>query len=160
MSCGVDQRCGLHPALLWLRHRLAAAAQIRPLPWQFTYVAISGLKKQTNKNKKKKKEKEEVTAVVFIHSHFCLLVNYRLFEMLWLLPLCSCHVYSLFSSLFCKKRLGFWALWVWTTPCLVGKTHLEANLSEIDKLCQGRGPELWPKHDYLGSSRMSPHLLT
>jgi len=30
VSCGVDCRCGLDPALLWLWHRPAAIAPIRP----------------------------------------------------------------------------------------------------------------------------------
>ena len=34
MSCGVGCRSGLDPVLLWLWHRLAATAPIRPLAWE------------------------------------------------------------------------------------------------------------------------------
>ena len=34
MSCGAGCRLGLDPALLWLWHRLEAAALIRPLAWE------------------------------------------------------------------------------------------------------------------------------
>ena len=34
MSCGVGWRCASYPALLWLLHRLAAVALIRPLAWE------------------------------------------------------------------------------------------------------------------------------
>ena len=37
MSCGVGCRRGLDPALLWLWHRLAAAAPIQPLAWELPY---------------------------------------------------------------------------------------------------------------------------
>ena len=37
MSCGVGHRRGLDPALLWLWHRLAATAPIRPLAWEPPY---------------------------------------------------------------------------------------------------------------------------
>ena len=35
MSCGVGHRLGSDPEFLWLQCRLAAAAQIRPLVWEF-----------------------------------------------------------------------------------------------------------------------------
>ena len=37
MNCGVSQRCGSDPALLWLGRGLAAAAQIQPLVWEPPY---------------------------------------------------------------------------------------------------------------------------
>ena len=51
MICSVGQRCGLDPKLLWLCHRLAAAAPIGPLAWEFPYATGVALKtnKQTNK---------------------------------------------------------------------------------------------------------------
>ena len=39
MSCGVGRRCNSDPALLWLWHRLVAAAPIRPLAWEPPYAA-------------------------------------------------------------------------------------------------------------------------
>ena len=44
MSCGVGQRCGLEPTLLWLWCRLAAAARIRPLAWELPYATGVALK--------------------------------------------------------------------------------------------------------------------
>ena len=56
MSCGVGQRCGSDPELLWLWCRLAAL--IQPLAWELPYaegVALKIQNKQTNKKTKKEK---------------------------------------------------------------------------------------------------------
>ena len=42
-------QCGLDPTLLWLWHRLAATAPIRPLAWEPPY-AEGGPEKQINKS--------------------------------------------------------------------------------------------------------------
>jgi len=52
MSCGVGCRRGSDPALLWLWHRLAATAPIRPLAWEPPYAA--GAAQEMAKKKKKK----------------------------------------------------------------------------------------------------------
>ena len=39
LSCGIGHRHGLDPVLLWLWHRLAAAALIQPLAWELLYAA-------------------------------------------------------------------------------------------------------------------------
>ena len=39
LSCGVGCRCGLDPAMLWLRCRPAAVALIQPLAWEPPYAA-------------------------------------------------------------------------------------------------------------------------
>ena len=52
MSCGLDRRRGLDPALLWLWHRPATVALILPLAWEPPYATDVALKRQ----KKKKKE--------------------------------------------------------------------------------------------------------
>ena len=55
MSCGVDHRHGSDPALLWLWHRPAAMAPIRPLAWEPPYatgVALEKAKRQTHKKLK------------------------------------------------------------------------------------------------------------
>ena len=46
MSCGVVHRCGSDPSLLWLWHRLAAVATIKPLVWEPPYAASAALKKK------------------------------------------------------------------------------------------------------------------
>ena len=49
MICGVGHRHDLDLALLWLWHRLAVAAPIRPLAWEPPYAAGAALKRQTKK---------------------------------------------------------------------------------------------------------------
>ena len=51
MSCGVGQRCGLDPMLLWLWRRLAATALIKPLAWELPYAMDAALEKTKNKKK-------------------------------------------------------------------------------------------------------------
>ena len=46
VSCGVGHRRGLDLALLWLRHRPAATAPIRPLPWESPYAKGAALKRK------------------------------------------------------------------------------------------------------------------
>ena len=53
MSCGVGQRCGSDPALLWLWRRPAAVALIQPLAWELPYAVGVALKEQ-NKTKQNK----------------------------------------------------------------------------------------------------------
>ena len=55
MSCGVGHRNSSDPALLWLWHRHAATAPIRPLAWEPPYATGAALKSQ-----KKKKEEEGI----------------------------------------------------------------------------------------------------
>ena len=45
-------RCGSDLALLWLWHRLAAAALFRPLAWEFPYAAGVALKKRQKQERK------------------------------------------------------------------------------------------------------------
>ena len=56
MSCGVGRRLGSDLVLLWLCHRPAATALIRPLAWQPPYATRAALKGQKTKDKKKKTE--------------------------------------------------------------------------------------------------------
>ena len=44
MSFGVGRRCGSDLAMLWLWHRMAAVALIRPLAWEPLYDAGAALK--------------------------------------------------------------------------------------------------------------------
>ena len=53
MSCDVDRRHVLDPALLWLWYRLAAVALTQPLAWEPLYALGAVL--QGKKKKKKKK---------------------------------------------------------------------------------------------------------
>ena len=59
MSCGVGCRLGSDLELLWLWHRLAAPAPIRPLAWEPPYVSGAAVKKQKTKNKNKNKNKNK-----------------------------------------------------------------------------------------------------
>ena len=54
MSCGVGRRHGSDPESLWLWHRPAATALIRPLAWEPPYSTGAALEKK----KKKKKDLE------------------------------------------------------------------------------------------------------
>ena len=51
MSCGVGQRFGWDPALLWPWCRLAATALIGPLAWDPPYAMGAALKSQKKKKK-------------------------------------------------------------------------------------------------------------
>ena len=46
MSCGVGRRCGADLALLWLWHRPAAIAPIRPLAQELPHAMGEALKRQ------------------------------------------------------------------------------------------------------------------
>ena len=52
VSCGAGRRHRLDPMLLWLWHRPAAVAPIRPLAWELPYATGETLKKQKKKKKK------------------------------------------------------------------------------------------------------------
>ena len=55
MSCGAGCRRSLEPVFLWLWHRLAATALIRPVPWEPPYAmgaALEKAKRQINKQTK------------------------------------------------------------------------------------------------------------
>ena len=59
MSCGVACRRGADPALLWLWHRPAAAAQIQLLAWEPPYAA--GAAQEIAKKRQDKKIKQNKT---------------------------------------------------------------------------------------------------
>ena len=52
MSCGIGGRYAPKPVFLWLWHRPAAVARIRPLAWQLPYSAGAALKKKKKKRPK------------------------------------------------------------------------------------------------------------
>ena len=54
MSCGVDCRHGLDLVLLWLWHKPAATALIRPLAWEPPYAMDVALKKEKRHTQKKR----------------------------------------------------------------------------------------------------------
>ena len=49
VSCGVVHRCGLDPELLWLWHRLAIVAPIRPQAWEPPHAMGEALKEKKRK---------------------------------------------------------------------------------------------------------------
>ena len=57
MSCGVDYKCSLDPALLWLLHRPEAVAPIQPLAWEPPHTMGTALKEEKKKKRKKKRNK-------------------------------------------------------------------------------------------------------
>ena len=56
VSCGLGHRCSLDRVLLWLWHRPAATALIRPLAWEPPYAA--GAAQEMAKKTKKQKQKQ------------------------------------------------------------------------------------------------------
>ena len=63
MSCDVDRRCGLDPALLWLWCRPAATTMIGPLAWDSPYAAVAALKNKDKRQKKKFLNKYTLTVI-------------------------------------------------------------------------------------------------
>ena len=61
MSCGVDRRRGLDPALLWLWHTLAAVALIGPLVWDLPHAEGAAPKSESKKKKKDWKRLRNLT---------------------------------------------------------------------------------------------------
>ena len=55
VNCGVGHRHGSD--LVWLWHRPASTAPIRPLAWEPPYAASAALKRAKKKKKKKRKKK-------------------------------------------------------------------------------------------------------
>ena len=69
MSCGVGQRRGLDPELLWLWCRLAAAVPIRPLAWEppcAEGAAQEKAKRQKTKKQTNKKNIENICVGLFM----------------------------------------------------------------------------------------------
>ena len=64
VSCGVGCRHGSNLALLWLWHRLAATASIRPLAWETPCAVGAALKRQKTKTKFKKKIEVERNTII------------------------------------------------------------------------------------------------
>ena len=67
MSSSVGLRCGSDLALLWLWHRPAATAPIRPLAWEPPYAvrAAQEMAKRPKKKKKKKKKNPQIPKQVW-----------------------------------------------------------------------------------------------
>ena len=63
MSCGVGQKRGSDPALLWLWCRPAAIAPFQPLAWESSYAAGAA---QEMAKKKKKRQKAFLFYIEFI----------------------------------------------------------------------------------------------
>ena len=59
MSCSIDRRCGLDPALLWLWCGQAATALIWSLAWEPPYATVRPLRKRQKKKKKREREREK-----------------------------------------------------------------------------------------------------
>ena len=61
VSCDVGRRCSSDLELLWLWHRPAATALIRPLAWDLHMRRMQLRKRQKDKKGKKKKKKAVAT---------------------------------------------------------------------------------------------------
>ena len=67
MSCGVGQRCGSDPALLWLWHRPEATVLIRPLAWGLPYAL--GVAPERKKERKKERKRKIHTNITDKHKY-------------------------------------------------------------------------------------------
>ena len=63
MSCSVGYRCSSDLALLWLWHRPAAIAPIRPLAWETLYAAGMSLKRQKKIKNSIRRDSQELSVV-------------------------------------------------------------------------------------------------
>jgi len=63
MNCGVGCRCGSDPMLLWLWHRLAATALIRPLAWEPPY-AVGVAQEMAKRQKQQEQNKVRGVSIV------------------------------------------------------------------------------------------------
>ena len=68
MSCGVGHRGSSDHALLWLWHRPAATAPIRPLAWEPPYAAAAALKRQKISKTSKNTSAKEINQFYYDHS--------------------------------------------------------------------------------------------
>ena len=66
MSCGVDRRCGLDPALMRLWCRLEATVQFGLLAWEVPHASGVDLK---DKKTKKKNIYIYIYIYIYIHTH-------------------------------------------------------------------------------------------
>ena len=85
MSCGVGHRRSSDTALLWLWHRPAAVAPIRPLAWEPPYAAGAALKKTKDQKKKRSLDSGVCLSETMVNSTECALcviivcINNRIF---------------------------------------------------------------------------------
>ena len=70
MSCGVDHRSGSVLALLWLWHRLAAAALIGPLAWESSYAMGAALKRQTQQQQQQQQQQQWIQVPIWVSAVF------------------------------------------------------------------------------------------
>ena len=75
MSCGVALKCSSDLLLLWLWHRLAAAALIRTLAWELPYAAGVALKSKNKQTNEKLKHSLQPLGLILLKSPH--LVNRR-----------------------------------------------------------------------------------
>ena len=77
MSHAVGRRHGSDPALLWLWHRPAATALIRPLAWESPYAVGAALEKAKKQKNKKKKRRKKESIWELLTAYNCLSQSYR-----------------------------------------------------------------------------------
>ena len=95
MSCGVGCRHGSDPALLWLWHGPAAAAQIRPLAWELPYASGVALKWKKKKKKKRQHLKGTVLTVTnFVVSNFLDMATHLRNIYIYILNDCTCIIWK------------------------------------------------------------------
>ena len=106
---GVGYRCSLDPVLLWLWHRLAAAALIWPLAWEPSHAARAA--QEMAKKTKKKKMRAEPTVFGAMQQELWLEVQWGN-ETWTLLPVWEWYAASwcLIPIWFLQRKCFFWKL--------------------------------------------------
>ena len=67
MSCDIDHRHSLDPALLWLWRRLATAAPIGPLAWEPQMLWMWPSREKSQKKKKQDSMQAQILCLAFMH---------------------------------------------------------------------------------------------
>lgn len=95
-------------------------------------------------------------AVVFVHSHLCLLVNCRLSEGQccgFFTSVSSVFICSFFFPLL-PKETGFLSIMSMNNPWFhCGGKSFRSKSQQTGKLSEGEGLELWEKHHFGGANQ-------
>ena len=75
MTCGVGHSWGSDRALLWLWHRPASTAPIRPLAWEPPYAAIAALEKDKKTKRKEMPLFYSLSAIIDSGKNYLWIIN-------------------------------------------------------------------------------------
>ena len=113
MSYSVGRRCSLDSTLLWLWHRLAAAALTQPLAWERPYAVGVALKK--------KKKKKNVCVCVYIC--VCMCIYMCMYD--WVTLIYSRNWHNTVNQLYFDIKTSLWYI---TAYLNIIKFHKVVNI--------------------------------